>query len=139
MRIATWHGGGRIVGGLAGRRIAFSASPPKAFPTSGLQGTAARALLRTHAAKLAPRWLKAEGFASGGSADAHALVTQSVADKCAEWGQALLVLKVDLSDAFRSITCGNLMRALSARIGGQGARACSSHHEPLLVPVIRWA
>lgn len=59
-----------------------------------------------------------QSFMAQGYADAHHFVINSVAEKCAEWGDETLVMKVDLGGAFGVITCGNLLHASTPDILG---------------------
>lgn len=63
----------------------------------------------------------------GGSLDANILTAQLIADKASEWGGQIWYRKVDLFDAFGSIT-PMFGKNLRTRMGAQAAR---DNHGPL--------
>lgn len=59
-------------------------------PAASMMAQAAKVLLTEHQGRLVPRCFCAEGCVAHENVDAHILVVNSVAEKCADWGEELL-------------------------------------------------
>lgn len=84
-----------------------------------------RSLLYEYEAQLRPRWPCAEGLVRGGTADAHALTAQVVAQKTSEWGARAWFLTADLSGGCGSIPPPPplIRKVLERRVGAAAAQA----------------
>lgn len=77
---------------------------------------AMRALVLQNGGRIQHKRLCAEGRARNGSADAHIVTAQLIADRISEWGEQAWFLKVDFADAFGCIRHPDLGRTVKRRL-----------------------